>query len=161
MARFLTWWYRVNKKQHCTALLLALLTSWIVMWLLAKWLTCTLLDKGVVVVEATARANGDVVEATRHQRVEDTLRAGLGHGHSMQRPVSVTQRHKVAVNVAGGWPPRYTEEVRLTIVADRHLTHCGRDWVGTRGGIKQRSIFLASYVQLFVLGCLWTILSGR
>lgn len=81
----------------------------------------------MVVVGAAAGADGDVVQATRHQGVEDTLRAGLGHRYGVQRPVLVTQRHQVAVHVTHGWPPRHAEEVCLAIVTDRHLPHGGRD----------------------------------
>lgn len=109
----------------------------------------------MVVVGATAGADGDVVEATRHQGVEDALRAGLGHGHSVQRPVVVAQRHQVAVHITWRWPPRHAEEVRLAVVADRHLAHGSGDWVGTRGGVEQKLLFLASFLWLLV--CLRTI----
>lgn len=127
------------------------------MLLSAIWLTCALLDKGVVMVLAAAGADGDVVEATWHQGVEDTLRAGLGHWHGVQRSVLVTQRHQVAVHVAHGWPPWHTEEIRLAIVTDRHLAHGSRNWARTRGGVKLKSLFLTACLWLFVLLCLWTI----
>lgn len=88
----------------------------------------------MVVVGAAAGADGDVVEATRHQGVKDALGAGLGHGHGVQRPVVVAQRHQVAVHITRRRPPRHAEEVRLAVVADRHLAHRGGYWVGTRGG---------------------------
>lgn len=78
-------------------------------------------------VEAAAGADGDVVETPGHQRVEHTLRTGLGHGDGVQRPVAVAQRHQVTVHLARSRAPRYAEEVRATIVADRHLTHGSRD----------------------------------
>lgn len=62
-------------------------------------LTCPLLDGGSVVVEAAAGADGDVVEPSGHQGVEDTLWAGLGHGHGVQRPVAVAQCHQVTVHL--------------------------------------------------------------
>lgn len=87
----------------------------------------------MVVVGAAAGADGDVVEATRHQGVEDALGAGLGYGHGVQCPVVVAQRHQVAVHITRRRPPRHAEEVSLAVVADCHLAHRGRYWVGTRG----------------------------
>ena len=78
-------------------------------------------------VDAAAGADGDVVETPGHQRVEHTLRAGLGHGHGVQHPVAVAQRHHITVHVAQSRAPRHAEEVRKTVVADRHLSHGSRD----------------------------------
>lgn len=90
-------------------------------------LTRSLLDEGVIVVEAAAGADGDVVESPGHQRVERTLRTGLGDGHGVQRPVAVAQRHQVAVHLTWGRTPRHAEEVRPTVVADSHLPDGSRD----------------------------------
>lgn len=113
----------------------------------------------MVVVGAAAGADGDVVEATRHQGVEDALGAGLGHGHGVQRPVVVAQRHQVAVNITQRRPPRHAEEVCLAVVADGHLAHGSRDWVGTRGGTEgeQKSLFPSSCLWVLVLIYLRTI----
>lgn len=84
----------------------------------------------MVLVEAAAGADGDVVEASGHQRVEHTLRTGLGHRHSVQRPVPVTQGHQVTLHLTWSWTPRHAEEVRLTVITDRHLPDSSWDWVG-------------------------------
>lgn len=96
----------------------------------AAGLTCSLLDDGVVLVEAAAGADGDVVEASGHQRVEHTLRTGLGHRHGVQRPVPVTQGHQVTLHLTWSWTPRHAEEVRLTVITDRHLPDSSWDWGG-------------------------------
>lgn len=77
--------------------------------------------------DATAGADRDVVEAPRHQRVEHTLGTGLGHRHSVQRPVVVAQGHQVAVHLPESRTPRHAEEVGATVVADCHLSNCSWD----------------------------------
>lgn len=62
--------------------------------------TCSLLDKGVVLVAATAGGDGDVVEASGHQRVKNTLRTGFRNSKTVNRLLLVPQGHQVTVNLA-------------------------------------------------------------
>lgn len=86
-------------------------------------LTCSLLEEGVVLVDPAAAADGDVVEAAGHQRVEHTLGAGLGHGQSVDRVLSVSENHQVTVHVSDSRTPRDAQEVHPAVITDRHLSH--------------------------------------
>lgn len=75
----------------------------------------------MVLVPPAAGADGDVVEASGHQRVEDAAGVGLGHDHGVKRPVAVSQGHQVTVHLTCSLAPGHGEEVRSTVVTDPNI----------------------------------------
>lgn len=100
----------------------------------------------MVLVAAAAGGDGDVVEASGHQRVKDTLGAGLGDRDSVKRPLTVAQGHQVTVHLTWSRTPRHAEEVHATVVTDRDLAHCSRDWGGRKGRLD--NYYCASFSHL-------------
>ena len=96
--------------------------------------TSALLHHGVVLVVAAAGGDGDVVEASGDQGLEDALGAGLGHRQRVDGLLAVSQGDQVAVHVALRRPPRNAQEVHATVVADRHLADRRGHWGGGGGG---------------------------
>lgn len=88
--------------------------------------TCPLLDERLIFVETAAGSDGDVVEASRHQRVENACRGRLGHGEGVNGPLPVTQGHQVSVHLTYSLTPRHAEEVHAPVVADPDIAHCRR-----------------------------------
>lgn len=89
-------------------------------------LTSSFLYHCVVGVQPTVCVDADVVQAARHQRVEHTLRAGLGHGVCVYDVAMVTECDCVLVHLPLCRPPPNTEEIWPTVITDRDSTHCCR-----------------------------------
>lgn len=90
-------------------------------------LTCTPQDKGMVLVNATASSDGDVVEASGHQRVKHTLRTGLGNHQGVNYGLVVSQCYHITVHLPWRWTPGHAEEIHTPIITDRDLADSGRD----------------------------------
>lgn len=59
----------------------------------------------MVFVDSTAGDDRDFIEPSRHQGLEHTLRAGLGHDQGVDGPLAVLQGDQVTIHVAFGWSP--------------------------------------------------------
>lgn len=81
-------------------------------------LTSSFLHHCVVGVHPTVCVDADVVQPAGHQRVEYTLRAGLGHGVCVYDVAMVTECDCVLVHLPLCRSPPHIEEIRPTIITD-------------------------------------------
>ncbi len=79
----------------------------------------------MVLILSAAGADGDVVDASRHQRLKHTLGTEPGHIEGVKGSLLISQSDQVTVHVSLSCSPGHAQEVHVAVIADRHVSHCG------------------------------------